>query len=85
MNFFIIVLSKSNFSRALRTTVDPTKDNPGPGYDLNVYGYNTMKELNEAFNNKKKRFNTKIFSNKQGPIFYRSKSVKDLMDNLPLI
>ena len=79
-NFGKIVLSKSNFSRALRTTVDPTKDNPGPGYDLNVYGYNTMKELNEAFNNKKKRFNTKIFSNKQGPIFYRSKSVKDLMD-----
>ena len=79
-NFEKIVLNKSTFSKAFREIKDPTKDNPGPGYDLNIYGYNTAKELNEAFNDKKKRFNKKIFSNKQGPIIYKSKSVKDLLE-----
>ena len=79
-NFGKIVLNKCTFPKAIREIVDPTKDNPGPAYDLNLYGYNTLKELNEAFTNKRKRFNKKIFSNKQGPIFCKSKSVKDLIE-----
>ena len=79
-NFEKIVLNKSNFSKAIREIIDPTRDNPGPGYDLNIYGYNTVRELKEAFNDKKKRFNKKIFSNKQGPIICKSKSLKDLME-----
>ena len=79
-NFGKIVLNKCTFSKAIREIIDPTRDNPGPGYDLNIYGYTTAKELNEAFNDKKKRFNKKIFSNKQGPIICKSKSIRDLME-----
>ena len=79
-NFGKIALNRSTFSKAVREIIDPTRDNPGPGYDLNIYGYNTLKELNEAFNDKKKRFNKKIFSNKQGPIIRKSKSIKDLVE-----
>ena len=76
-----ILLKKSNFSRAAREIYDPTLNFPGPGYDLNIYGYSTMKELNEAFTNKKTRFTKKIFSNKQGPIFCKSKSAKDILNS----
>lgn len=79
-NFEKITLNKFTFPKAVREIIDPTRDNPGPGYDLNIYGYSTAKELREAFNDKKKRFNRKIFSNKQGPIISKSKSVKDLME-----
>ena len=79
-NFGKITLNKCSFSKSIREIIDPTRYNPGPGYDLNIYGYNSTKELNEAFNDKKKRFNKKIFSNKQGPIFCKSKSIKDLME-----
>ena len=79
-NFEKIALNKCIFSKAIREIIDPTIDNPGPGYDLNIYGYNTTKELNDAFNDKKKRFNKKIFSNKQGPIITKSKSIKDLLE-----
>ena len=79
-NFEKIVLNKCTFPKAVREIIDPTRDNPGPGYDLNIYGYNTIKELNDGFNDKKKRFNKKIFSNKQGPIICKSKSIKDLME-----
>ena len=79
-NFEKITLNKFTFPKAAREIIDPTRDNPGPGYDLNIYGYSTAKELKEAFNDKKKRFNKKIFSNKQGPIISKSKSIKDLME-----
>ena len=79
-SFEKIALNKFTFPKAVREIIDPTRDNPGPGYDLNIYGYSTAKELKEAFNDKKKRFNKKIFSNKQGPIISKSKSIKDLME-----
>ena len=79
-NFGKLTLNKCTFPKAVREIIDPTRDNPGPEYDLNIYGYKTTKELNETFNDKRKRFNNKIFSNKQGPIFYKSKSIKDLME-----
>ena len=79
-NFEKITLNKFTFPKAAREIIDPTRDNPGPGYDLNIYGYSTAKELKEAFNDKRKRFNKKIFSNKQGPIISKSKSIKDLME-----
>ena len=80
VNFGKIALNRNTFPKSIREIIDPTKDNPGPNYDLNIYGYNTTKELKDIFNDKKKRFNKKIFSNKQGPIFYKSKSLKDLLE-----
>jgi len=80
VNFGKIALNRNTFPKSVREIVDPTKNNPGPNYDLNIYGYNTTKELKEIFNDKKKRFNKKIFSNKQGPIFYKSKILKDLIE-----
>ena len=78
VNFGKIALNRNTFPKSVREIIDPTKDNPGPNYDLNIYGYSTTKELKEIFNDKKKRFNKKIFSNKQGPIFYKSKSLKKI-------
>ena len=65
--------------KAVRTSFDPYKDNPGPEYDLNIYGFNSIKELKDALINKRTRFTTKIFINKKGPLIYKSKSTKDLL------
>ena len=73
-----LIESKSNFSKASRTPLTTNEKNPGPEYDLNIYSFNSMKELREALMNKKTRFNRKIFANKQGPIIYGSKSSKDI-------
>ena len=74
-----IIESKSNFSKAIRTSFDPYIDNPGPEYDLNIYGFNSIKELKEALINKRTRFTRKIFINKKGPLIFKSKSTKDLL------
>ena len=74
-----VIESKANFPKAIRSSFDPYADNPGPDYDLNIYGFNSMKELREALNNKKTRFTKKIFVNKQGPIICKSKSSRDML------
>ena len=74
-----LIESKSNFPRAVRTSFDPYADNPGPDYDLNIYGFNSIRELREALMNKKTRFTRKIFANKQGPILSKSKSTRDML------
>ena len=73
-----VVENKSNFPKALRTSLTGNEKNPGPEYDLNIYSFNSMKELRDALMNKKTRFNKKIFANKQGPVIYNSKSAKDI-------
>ena len=75
-----VVENKSNFPKALRTSLTGNEKNPGPEYDLNIYSFNTMKELRDALMNKKTRFTKKIFANKQGPVIYNSKSAKDIMN-----
>ena len=74
-----VIENKSNFPKAIRTSFDPYADNPGPDYDLNIYGFNSIKELKEALINKKTRFTKKIFANKQGPILCKSKSSRDML------
>ena len=79
-NFESISLNKTTFSKGLRKTYDPYQDNPGPIYNINtLYRYISPTELIEAFHNKKKRFNQKIFANKLGPVFGEEKSTKDLL------
>ena len=75
-----VVENRSNFPKALRTTLVGNEENPGPDYDLNIYSFNSMKELRDTLMNKKTRFNKKIFVNKQGPIIYNSKSAKDILN-----
>ena len=70
--------NKTNFSKAIRSSFDHNANNIGPDYDLNIYGFNSMKELKEALNNKRTRFTKKIFANKQGPLMCKSKSTRDL-------
>ena len=74
-----VIENKSNFPKAIRTSFDPYADNPGPDYDLNIYGFNSIRELREALINKKTRFTRKIFANKQGPILCKSKSSRDML------
>ena len=74
-----VIENKSNFPKAIRTSFDPYADNPGPDYDLNIYGFNSIREVREALINKKTRFTKKIFANKQGPIICKSKSSRDML------
>ena len=74
-----LIENKSNFPKAIRSSFFPNVDNPGPDYDLNIYGFNSMKELKEGLINKRTRFTRKIFVNKQGPLISKSKSTKDLL------
>ena len=73
-----LVENKQSFSKALRSSIENPEKNPGPEYDLNIYSFNSMKELNQGLINKKTRFTKKIFVNKQGPIIYNSKSTKEI-------
>ena len=73
-----LIINKSNFSKALRSPISLNEKNPGFEYDLNIYSYNSIKEVKEAMMNKKTRFKRKIFVNKQGPIIYNSKSAKEV-------
>ena len=79
-NFESISLNRTTFSKSLRETYDPYKNNPGPIYNLNsLYRYISPKELIESFHNHKKRFSRKIFANKLGPVFGEAKTMKDFI------
>ena len=70
----VILSSKPTFSQAERKNVERKDNIPGPGtYNLNLYSYNSKKEIENALVNKKTKFKTKIFSTKSGPIFVREK------------
>ena len=73
-----LIENKQSFSKAIRASLENPEKNPGPEYDLNIYSFNSMKELNQGLINKKTRFTKKIFANKQGPIIYNSKSTKEM-------
>ena len=77
-----IIENKPNFSKAERASLENPEKNPGPEYDLNIYSFNSMKELSQGLVNKKTRFTKKIFVNKQGPIIYNSKSVKEISSDI---
>ena len=66
--------NKSTFNKASKSTKDIHNEFPGPKYNINIYGYDSENELNNALSNKKLRFKTKIFVNKIGPIINRNKS-----------
>ena len=74
-----MIENKPSFPKAVRASFDPYAENPGPDYDLNIYGFKSMKELKEGLMNKKTRFTRKIFVNKQGPLISKSKSSKDML------
>ena len=75
-----LIINKSNFSKALRSPISLNEKNPGFEYDLNIYSYNSIKEVKEAMMNKKTRFKRKIFVNKQGPIIYNPKNTKEIIE-----
>ena len=73
-----IIFNKSTFSKTLRE-IHPQKDlYPGPKYDVNIYSFNSKKELKQSLANQKYRFTKKIFYNKIGPKLVSSKSSKDI-------
>ena len=73
-----IIFYKSTFSKTLRE-IHPQKDSyPGPKYDVNIYSFNSNKELKQSLANQKYRFSKKIFYNKIGPRLVSSKSSKDI-------
>ena len=82
-DFEKIVFNKPNFSKSLRELFQNKDSSPGPNYDVNIYSFNSAKEINETLNNNKLRFNKKIFYNKIGPKYIGSKSTKDIncLDN----
>ena len=75
-----IIENKSNFSKATRSSLSSIEKNPGPEYDLNIFSFNSMKELRDALINKKTRFYRKIFANKQGPVINYSRSTRDILN-----
>ena len=72
-----IVTNKPTFAKSERE-MHPKDLIPGPDYDLNIYSFISTRELNDSLNNKKYRFNKKIFCNKVGPKFIASRSTKDI-------
>ena len=78
IDFEKIITNKSTFSKSIKETYNLKNTNPGPKYDVNIYNFDSAKELNESLNNNKYRFNKKIFYNKIGPKFAISKSTKDI-------
>ena len=79
-----IAYNKPTFSRAKRETYQKKDTNVGPKYYANIFGFNSNQELSETFNNEKLRFNKKIFCNKTGPKYFKSKSNKDINININL-
>ena len=84
-NFKQIFENKSSFNKAERNFNEIKNDVPGPKYNINIYGFDSENERKNSLGNKKLRFKTKIFVNKQGPIFNRNKSevniLKSISDN----
>ena len=72
--------NKSNFARSARSKTSSSMNSPGPDYNINLYSFNSIKEIKDIFFDKKARFNKKIFANKSGPLLINEKSIKDLMN-----
>ena len=79
-----IAYNKPSFSRAKREIYQKKDCYIGPKYYANIFGFNSNRELCETFSNEKLRFNKKIFCNKTGPKYYKSKSSKDMNININL-
>ena len=79
-----IAYNKPSFSRSKREIYQKKDCYIGPKYYANIFGFNSNKELCETFSNEKFRFNKKIFCNKTGPKYYKSKSSKDMNININL-
>ena len=79
-----IAYNKPTFSRAKREIYQKKDSYIGPKYYANIFGFNSNKELCETFSNEKMRFNKKIFYNKTGPKYFKSKSSKDMNINVNL-
>ena len=79
-----IAYNKPTFSKSQRETYQKNDSYIGPKYYANIYGFNSSKELTESFTNEKMRFNNKIFYNKIGPKYIKSKSTKDINININL-
>ena len=77
-----IAYNKPTFSRSNRELYEKKDIYLGPKYYANIYGFNSSKELSDTFNNEKMRFNRKIFCNKTGPKYAKSKSTKDMNINI---
>ena len=77
-----IAFNKPTFSKSKREIYQKKDIYIGPKYYANIYGFNSSRELSESFNNEKMRFNNKIFCNKTGPKYVKSKSTKDININL---
>ena len=77
-----IAYNKPTFAKSKRQMYFESDSYLGPKYYANIYGFNSIKELNETFNNDKLRFNKKIFINKTGPKYVKSKSTKDMNINI---
>ena len=77
-DFEKIITNKPTFCKSLKEMYTQKNTNPGPKYDVNIYNFDSTKELNESLNNNKYRFNKKIFYNKIGPKYAISKSTKDI-------
>ena len=69
-----VVKHRPNFPRSDRSQILLNSYSPGPEYNINLYSFNSMKEIKDIFTNKKSRFNKKIFANKSGPILSQDKS-----------
>ena len=77
-DFEKILINKPSFSKSNRENYSKKDLYPGPSYDVNIYSFNSFKEIFQSLNNNKYRFNRKIFYNKIGPKFHNSKSTKDI-------
>ena len=56
----IILSSKPTFAQSERKDMAIIDNVPGPGaYNLNLYSYNSKKEIEEALNNKKTKYKPK--------------------------
>ena len=77
-----IANNKQSFAKSKREIYQKLDSFVGPKYYVNIYGFNSQKELSESFNIEKMRFNKKIFVNKTGPKYMKSKSTKDMNINI---
>jgi hypothetical protein len=74
--FNMIISIKPNFPRSERNSMIIENDFPGPNfYSNNIYDLNSINDIKKALIDKKLRFKSKIFVNKLGPVYKRSKSV----------
>ena len=77
-----IANNKQTFAKSKREIYQKLDSFVGPKYYANIYGFSNQEELSESFNVEKMRFNKKIFVNKTGPKYVKSKSTKDINLNI---